>query len=142
MATAQEGSIVKVHYTGTLDDGSTFDSSVGKEPLSFTLGQGQVIKGFEDAVIGMSVGEEKDITLSSEQAYGARREELVQKVPKEALGELEAKVGMLLALQVPGTEQTIPGLVTEVGEDDFTIDINPPLAGKTLHFHLTLDSIA
>lgn len=141
MTTVEKGAAVKVHYTGTLDDGSTFDTSEGKEPISFKVGEGQVIKGFEDAVLGMNVGEEKDITLPPQQAYGERREELVQKVPRDAMGDLEPKVGMMLALQVPGTEQQIPGTITEVGEHDVTIDVNPPLAGKTLHFHLKLDSI-
>ncbi|HHH38879.1 MAG TPA: peptidylprolyl isomerase, partial [Sedimenticola sp.] len=97
MSQASNGDSVKIHYTGTLDDGSQFDSSAGREPLEFTIGSGQVIPGFEEAVTGMSVGEKKKVRIEPAQAYGERNEEMVQEVPRHVMPEdMELEVGMPL----------------------------------------------
>ena len=133
---AQKGDTVRVHYTGRLADGQVFDSSEGGEPLEFTLGEGQVIKGFEDGVQGMAVGEEKRVEIESEDAYGERIEGLVQTVTREGLniGE-EPRVGMNLVMQLPGDQQ-IPVAVTEVTPESITLDANHPLAGEKLIFDI------
>lgn len=139
---AENGLEVQIHYTGKLDDGSVFDSSDGKDPLAFVLGQGMVIPGFEEAVAGMAVGEEKDVTITPEKAYGEERPELVQEVPKDKLGDLKPEVGMVIGMQIPGVPQTFPARITAIAESgDVTVDLNPPLAGKTLHFHLKLEAV-
>jgi peptidylprolyl isomerase len=133
---AQKGDTVRVHYTGRLADGQVFDSSEGGEPLEFTLGAGQVIKGFEDGVEGMTIGEEKQVEIESEDAYGKRVESLVQTISREGLnlGE-EPRVGMNLVMQIPD-EQPIPVAVTEVTPDSITLDANHPLAGEKLIFDI------
>ena len=133
---AQKGDTVRVHYTGRLADGQVFDSSEGGEPLEFTLGAGQVIRGFEDGVEGMTVGEEKQVEIESGDAYGDRIEGLVQTISREGLnlGE-EPRVGMSLVMQLPD-EQQIPVAVTEVTEDSITLDANHPLAGEKLIFDI------
>lgn len=138
----ENGKKVKVHYTGTLDDGSVFDSSEGRDPLEFTLGEGKVIKGFEEAVKEMNVDEEKDIKIEAKEAYGEQRAELIKKVPKDQLPkDQEPKVGMVLAVGLPNGQQ-IPARITEVGEADVTIDLNHPLAGKNLNFKLKVVEVA
>ena len=141
MTTAQEGMTVKINYTGKLENGEVFDSSEGKDPLQFKIGEGMIIKGFEEAVVGMSVGEEKDITLPPEKAYGEPRPELVQEVPKDKLGDLKPEVGMIIGMQVPGVEQTFPATIKEIKEGSIVVDLNPPLAGKTLNFHIKVEAI-
>jgi peptidylprolyl isomerase len=133
---AQKGDTVRVHYTGRLADGQVFDSSEGGEPLEFTLGAGQVIKGFEDGVEGMTVGQEKQVEIESGDAYGERVEGLVQTISREGLnlGE-EPRVGMNLVMQLPD-EQQIPVAVTEVTDDSITLDANHPLAGEKLIFDI------
>ncbi|HEY0380390.1 MAG TPA: peptidylprolyl isomerase [Pyrinomonadaceae bacterium] len=133
---AQKGDTVRVHYTGRLEDGQVFDSSEDGEPLEFTIGAGQVIKGFEDGVEGMTIGDEKQVEIESEDAYGERIEGLVQTVSREGLnlGE-EPRVGMNLVMQLPD-EQQIPVAVTEVTPDSITLDANHPLAGEKLIFDI------
>jgi peptidylprolyl isomerase len=133
---AQKGDTVRVHYTGRLADGQVFDSSDGGEPLEFTLGAGEVIKGFEDGVAGMAVGDEKQVEIESEDAYGERVEGLVQTISREGLnlGE-EPSVGMNLVMQLPDQQQ-IPVAVTEVTEDSIKLDANHPLAGEKLIFDI------
>lgn len=132
----KKGDKVKVEYTGKLEDGTVFDSSEGKEPLEFEVGSGMIIKGFDDAVTGMEKGEEKEITLKPEEAYGEPNPQLMKKVPKEQLPkEPEPKVGMMLALGTPDGKQ-IPARIAEIGDKEVTIDINHPLAGKTLIFKI------
>lgn len=139
--TAKANDKVKVHYKGTLSNGEVFDSSEGKEPLEFTLGTGQVIPGFENAVLGMKVEESKTINIPAAEAYGEPREELIQQVPKAQLPpEIKPEVGMQLMSQTPDGQQ-IPLVVTEVTEETITVDANHPLAGKDLTFELTLQSI-
>lgn len=141
MSQAKSGDTVKIHYTGTLEDGTQFDSSKERDPLEFELGSGQVIPGFEKAVEGMAVGEEKSVTIDSDDAYGPRREQMVQEVPKTALPpDLEPKEGM--ALQAQGQDgQPINLTVTDIGEETITVDANHPLAGKALKFDIELVAI-
>lgn len=132
---------VKVHYKGTLNDGEIFDTSEGKEPLEFTLGAGQIIPGFENAVLGMAVEESKTINIPSAEAYGEPKDELIQEVPKAQLPpELTPEIGMQLMSQTPDGQQ-IPLVVKEVKDETFIVDANHPLAGKDLNFELKLVSI-
>jgi len=137
----KKGDKVKVDYTGTLEDGTVFDTSEGKQPLEFEAGSGQLIKGFDDAVIGMEQGEEKEIKISPEEAYGDIKPELLKKIPKEQLPkEPEPKAGMTLLMKTPDGKQ-FPAKITEVGESEITIDLNHPLAGKTLNFKFKIVGI-
>ncbi len=141
--TIKEGSKVKVEYTGTFTDGKVFDSSEkhGK-PLEFQIGAGQVIPGFEKAISEMKAGDEKEITLKAEEAYGTKNDELLKKVPRSNLPpEPEPKVGMVLAVGSPDGRQ-FPATITEVEKDEVTIDLNHPLAGKELKFKLKLLEVA
>ena len=141
MSTAKQGDTVQIHYTGTLDDGTVFDSSEGRDPLSFTLGEGQVIAGFEQATLGMEVGETKTTRIESEQAYGERNDELVLEVPREQLpDELEVEVGTPLQLQQPDGN-AVPVTVASLDQQSVTLDANHPLAGQPLTFELTLVGI-
>ena len=138
----EEGKIVKVHYTGKLDDGTVFDSSEGKEPLQFTVGEGKVIKGFDSAVKEMNLDEEKEIHIESKDAYGDPRAELIKQVPREQLPkEQEPQVGMILGVGMPNGQQ-IPARITSVNDTEVTIDLNHPLAGKNLNFKLKLIEVA
>ena len=138
----KDGDKIKVEYTGTLEDGTVFDSSdTHNEPLEFEVGGGQIIKGFDDAVKGMEKGDEKDIKLLPADAYGDPNPQMVQKVPKDQLPkEGEVKVGMTLGMSLPNGQQ-IPARVTDIGDKEVTIDINHPLAGKTLNFKIKVVDI-
>lgn len=137
MARAKEGDTVRVHYTGKLDDGSVFDSSQGRDPLEFTLGGGQVIPGFEQAILGMQPGESKTVTIESDEAYGPRREELTLQVGRSQLPpEMEPEVGQRLQMQQG--EQTVVVMITGVDAESVTLDANHPLAGQDLTFELEL----
>lgn len=142
MAQAQSGDSVKVHYTGKLDDGSVFDSSVDGDPLAFQLGQEQLIPGFEKAVVGMEVGQSKTIIIPADEAYGPHRQELVLVVGRDEFpDEIEPKVGEQLRVQeADGREIRVQ--VTDETEDNVTLDGNHPLAGKDLTFDLELVEIA
>ena len=136
---AKDGDTVKVHYTGTFDDGTVFDSSEKHgTPLEFKLGAQQVIKGFENAVRGMKKGQEKAIKITPEEGYGHPKPELVQKVPREQLPPTpEPKEGMMLAVKLPNGYQ-MPARISGVTDKEVTIDLNHPLAGKTLNFKIKL----
>ncbi len=141
MTQAKSGDTVRIHYTGTLDDGTEFDSSSGREPLEFALGGGQVIPGFDSAVDGMAVGESKSVTIEPDQAYGTRHEQLVQQVPKTALPEeIAPAVGMQLQSQSP-EGQVMNLVITEVADETITVDGNHPLAGQALTFAIELVEI-
>ena len=141
MSTIKEGDTVSVHYTGTLTTGEVFDSSKNREPLTFTLGQGQLIAGFEKAVIGLSEGDSTTANIPSKEAYGEVNPEMIVDVPKNQLPtEIEAKVGMHLQLNQPNG-QAIPVQITEVKEETITIDANHPLAGKDLNFDIEIVEI-
>ena len=142
MSQATAGNKVKIHYTGTLEDGKQFDSSEGREPLEFELGSGQVIPGFEKAVEGMAVGDSKKVTIAPEDAYGPRNEQAVHEVPKSALpDDLEPVEGMTLQAQNQN-QKPVQLKVTAVGEDTITVDANHPLAGRTLNFEISLVDIS
>jgi FKBP-type peptidyl-prolyl cis-trans isomerase 2 len=138
---AKIGDTVKVHYTGRLQDGTVFDTSVGSEPLEFTLGQGQIIPGFEQAVIGMQVGESKTVTIPADQAYGPRRDDMILEVSRDELpDDLEPTVGMQLQMN-QGDGGIIIVTITEVSETTIKIDANHPLAGQDLTFDIKLVGI-
>lgn len=140
-AVAKNGDTVKVHYTGRLEDGTVFDTSIGSEPLEFTLGQSQLIPGFEQAVIGMQVGESKTVTIPADEAYGPRRDDMVLEVDKDELpDDLEPEVGMYLQMN-QGDGGMVVVTITEVSETTITIDANHPLAGQDLTFDIELVEI-
>ena len=141
MIQAKSGDTVKIHYTGKLDDGTVFDSSVDREPLEFTLDSGQVIPGFDQAVLGMTPGETKTEKIPMDQAYGPHRPEMVLEVSRQQMpAELQPEVGQQLQVQ-QGNGQTIPVVVTEVTEATVTLDANHPLAGEDLTFEIQLVEI-
>jgi peptidylprolyl isomerase len=141
MAQAKQGDTVQIHYTGKLQDGTVFDSSVDREPLSFSLGSGQVIPGFESAVVGMSPGETKTAQIGSDDAYGPRRSEMVLVVEREKIpDEIPLDIGQRLQLQGP-QGQTMPVVVAEVSDAEVTLDANHPLAGEDLTFDIELVAI-
>ena len=138
----ENGQKVKIHYTGTLDDGNQFDSSAGRDPLEFEMGAGMVIPGFETGVKDMVVGEKKTVHIPAAEAYGERREEMVMEFDRAQLPEeLDPAVGMGLQMQGP-QGQPIPVRITAVAEETITIDANHPLAGQDLNFELELVGIA
>ncbi len=142
MKQARNGDRVKVHYTGMLEDGTVFDTSRNREALEVTLGSGTVIRGLEDALVGMAVGETKELAVASADAFGPRRDELVVQVEKEEFPpHIDPREGMALNLKGP-EEQVVPAVITEVSEDSVTIDANHPLAGKNLTFFIELAEIA
>lgn len=142
MAQAKQGDNVIIHYTGTLADGEIFDSSVGRDPLAFTLGSGQVIPGFDEAVRGMRVGEKKNVTIPMDRAYGAYNEELVITAPRNQVPpDLNPEKGMRLQMGGPNGELVLVEVV-DVTESYITLDANPPLAGKDLSFAIELVAIA
>lgn len=141
MAQASAGDIVRVHYTGKMADGTVFDTSREREPLEFTLDEGRVIPGFEEAVRGMEPGEEKTVEIPPEQAYGPRSDAAIIEVDRNQVPEnLEPKVGQQFQLQGAGG-QVFPATVTKVSDKSVTLDANHPLAGETLIFDIELVEI-
>ena len=142
MQQVKEGDVVKVHYTGKLINGEQFDSSVGKEPLEFTVGAGQMIKGFDDAMPGMNLGEKKTINIAPEDGYGPRSEEAIIEFPKENVpAEMVLEPGMPLTLSNQAG-QPVPVIVVEVKDDVIVLDANHFLAGQELIFDIELVEIA
>ena len=138
---AEDGNTVIVHYTGTLEDGTVFDSSIDREPLEFVLGAGTMIPGFEDAVRGMQVGQSKTVTIPAQEAYGEHRDDMVLVIERSQLPEgLNPEVGQRLQMQQPDGGPVVV-IVTDVTETTLTLDANPPLAGKDLTFELKLVEI-
>ncbi|MDD5225342.1 MAG: peptidylprolyl isomerase [bacterium] len=136
------GDTVKVHYTGKLEDGTVFDSSQDKEPLEFTLGQKQIIPGFEEAVLGMKKGQSKTVTIPSDKAYGPPRPELIQTIEKAKLkGSEQLQAGQMVRITQPNG-QPLSVLVVAVTDKTITLNANPPLAGKTLIFEIKLVEIS
>ena len=137
----KQGDTVKVDYTGTFDNGTIFDTSEGREPLQFIAGAGQMIPGFDNAVIGMKIGQEKGIRLQPSEAYGDYDPQLVQEIPREQVPiEEELKQGMVLAVTMPNGRQ-VPATVKEATADAITIDLNHPLAGEILNFRFKVVDI-
>lgn len=142
MSVASKGNSVKVHYTGKLEDGTVFDSSANREPLQFTLGDGNMIKGFDSAVHGMSVGDEKSVTIPCGEAYGEKRDDMMLDIPlNQVPAHIKPEIGMELSLQNQAG-QPVPVKVTHIDEEKITLDANHPLAGKDLIFDITLVEIA
>ncbi|NOY39111.1 MAG: peptidylprolyl isomerase [Nitrospirae bacterium] len=141
MVQVKAGDTVRVHYSGFLDDGTVFDSSLEREPFEFTLGQGMVIPGFEDAVVGMDVGDTKTVNIPTDQAYGPYRDELLVAVERSQVPpNIEPDVGMELQIRTP--EGTVTNVtITEMDENSITLDANHPLAGKDLIFEIKLVEI-
>ena len=141
MAQVKSGDKVKVHYHGKLTTGETFDSSAGREPLEFEVGSGMVIKGFDDGVTGMAVGDKKTINIPFDEAYGPRNPEMVMDMPKERFPEdMEVEVGMPLVMS-DGQGQQFQVTIVEIKETSVILDANHPLAGKDLVFDLELVEI-
>jgi peptidylprolyl isomerase len=141
MAQAKSGDTVAVHYTGKLDDGTVFDSSEGGTPLEFAIGSGNVIPGFEQAVIGMSPGDTKTTTIPSDDAYGPYFEERVLVVDRQQIpSDLPIDIGAQLQIQQQGG-MVIPVVITDITDQEVTLDANHPLAGEDLTFEIRLVSI-
>jgi len=141
MSQAKNGDTVKVHYVGTLTDGTLFDSSQGREPLEFALGTGKVIPGFENALVGMSVGENKTVTIPADEAYGQRHAHMTREVPRASIpDDIQLAEGMVLHAQGP-EGQTLSFTVASFDDEMVKIDGNNPLAGKDLTFALELVAI-
>ena len=141
MAQVKEGDVVKVHYTGKLVNGEEFDSSAGKEPLEFTVGAGQMIKGFDAAMPGMNVGEKKTINIAPEDAYGEKSAEAIIEFPKEQVpSDMKLEPGMPLTLSNE-EGQPVPVMVVEVKDDIIILDANHFLAGEELVFDIELIEI-
>lgn len=141
MTQAKTGDSVSIHYTGKLEDGTVFDSSRDRDPLEFAIGNGEVIPGFEAAVVGMAPGDAKTEVIASDNAYGPHREEMVMVVERRQIPEdIPLDIGIQLQLQGP-QGQMVPVMVTDVSEADVTLDANHPLAGETLIFDIELMAI-
>lgn len=142
MTEVKEGDTVRIHYTGTLTDGQTFDSSEGRDPLEFTVGSGQIIPGLDAALPGMEVGQKKQVDVPADQAYGPRNPEAQQQVPRaEIPDDIPLDIGTQLQVQTP-QGQAVPVTVIEVTDDQVTLDANHPLAGQDLTFAIELVEIA
>lgn len=141
MQQVQNGDKIRVHYHGKLRSGETFDSSNGREPLEFTVGSGQVIKGFDEGVKGMKVGDKKTVEIAVGDAYGEKQQEMMIEFPKEQFpADMNPEVGMQLMMS-NGSGQNFPVTVAEVKEDSVILDANHPLAGQDLIFDLELVEI-
>jgi FKBP-type peptidyl-prolyl cis-trans isomerase 2 len=138
MKKAQVGDLVSVHYTGKLASGEVFDSSKDRDPLKFTLGNKELLAGFEDGVVGMQPGESKSVTLEPENAFGGRREDLFLELPKKEFPQhITPSVGLQLKLSnASGEDMTV--VITEVGDESVTLDGNHPMAGQTVVFDIEL----
>jgi len=141
MTEVKTGDTVRIHYTGSLSDGSVFDSSRGRGPLEFTVGAGQIIPGLDAALPGMTVGEEKTVKVPSAQAYGPRDPDGLQPVPRDQIPpEIPLDPGTALQLQLPDG-RSLPVTVSEVTEETVVLDANHPLAGKDLIFAIEMVEI-
>lgn len=138
-AVVAPGDNVSVYYTGTYTNGTVFDSNVGKEPFTFTVGANEVIPGFDQAVVGMSLNEEKNVTIPANQAYGEVNPNLIVKVPLSQFGNHTVTAGMNISENQNG--QIFEGVVTAVNSTTATVDFNPKLAGQTLIFNIKVISI-
>ena len=139
--TVTDGDAITVHYTGHLESGEIFDSSQGRSPLAFTVGTGQLVKGFDNAVLGMAVGEKKTVTLLPADAYGDRKDDLFVDLRKKHIPEgMDLEVGMVVELS-DGGQNVIPALVQEIHDEFVRMDLNHYLAGKVLVFDIEIVSI-
>jgi peptidylprolyl isomerase len=141
MSEAKSGDVVHVHYTGRLSDDSVFDSSEGRDPLTFQLGKGQVVPGFDKAVSGMAMGEKKTVTLSADEAYGPRLDQLVYTAPRENLPPgFDPKTGEVVGLESKDGRQ-MEAMVVHADDETIRMDANHPLAGQDLTFDIELVKI-
>lgn len=142
MSTAKDGDTVTFHYTGTLSDGTQFDSSVGSDPMSAQLGEGRLIPGFESALVGMTVGDSQTFTVPADEAYGERRSDLVQTLELSAFPDEGAavEVGQTYEMMMQ-SGQPLPVTIVAIEDEEVTIDANHPLAGQDLTFELELVGI-
>ncbi len=141
MAQVKQGDKVTVHYTGTYDDGTVFDSSVERGPLEVTVGSGMVIPGFDRALVDMAPGEKKKVNIPAADAYGPRAEELVAEIPRERIPEnIQLEVGQQLQLSLADGGEAIV-MIVDLGENTVTLDANHPMAGMDLNFELELVEI-
>lgn len=132
------GDTISAHYTGRIENGDVFDSSEGRSPLKFTVGAGQLIKGFDDAVVGMAPGERKTVTIPPEEGYGERREDHVVDFPRANIpADMKLEIGMVLQMS-DRSGRPIPVVLTEIHDDVVKLDVNHPLAGKTLVFDIEI----
>lgn len=142
MAEAKANDTVKVHYTGRLNNGTVFDSSLGREPLEFTIGQKMVIPGFEEGVMGMTVGETRTVSIASQDAYGPYLEDLVGSIRRAQIPpNIDLQVGAMLQMQTPDGGNMLV-VIKELTDEMVTLDANHPLAGKDLAFEINLLEIA
>jgi FKBP-type peptidyl-prolyl cis-trans isomerase 2 len=141
MSIASKGDAVSVHYTGRLQNGTVFDSSANREPLSFVVGDGNMIKGFDAAVNGMAIGQEITVTIPSVEAYGEKREDMMLDIPLDQVPpHIKPELGLELSLQNQAG-QPVPVKVVHIDDTKITLDANHPLAGEDLIFDITLVSI-
>jgi peptidylprolyl isomerase len=141
MTQVKVGDTVRIHYTGTLNDGSTFDSSEGRDPLQFEVGSGQIIPGLDKELPGMAVGDKKTVNIPAAEAYGEKNPQMQQAIPREQIpANIPLELGMRLQMQTP-EGQVIPVTVAAVDEQTVTLDANHPLAGKDLTFDFEVVSI-
>jgi FKBP-type peptidyl-prolyl cis-trans isomerase 2 len=141
MTQVKAGDTVRIHYTGTLNDGTTFDSSEGRDPLQFEVGSGQIIPGLDKELPGMSVGDKKSVNIPAAEAYGEVNPQMQQAIPRDQIPpEIEVQPGMRLQMQSPDG-QVIPVTVVDADEQTVTLDANHPLAGKDLNFDIELVAI-
>jgi len=144
MRKVQVGDVVSIHCIGRLQNGEVFENTFEKEPFVFQVGSPEIIPGLSEAVIGMEEGEEKEVVIPPEKAFGPRDENLVKAVPKDAINlDVEPEPGLMLHLIVdtPQGEMTFPAIVVEVNENEIVLDLNPPLAGQELIFQIKLEKI-
>jgi peptidylprolyl isomerase len=138
MSEAKKGDMVKVHYTGRFEDGSLFDSSKDRAPLQFTLGNGEMIPGFENAIIGMKIGDTKTAKIAANEAYGPYIDDMVMRIGKDKFpADMELKTGLMLKIRQP-EGNAINVMVTDISDDEVVLDANHPLAGKDLEFDIEL----
>lgn len=141
MQAVKNGDTVRVHYHGRLTNGTTFDSSEGRDPLEFKVGAGMVIKGFDNGVVDMTIGEKRTLNIPVEEAYGPKNDELIMEFPKENIpADLNPQVGMDLQMSNP-QGQVFPVKVAAIGDTSITLDANHPLAGEALVFDIELVEI-
>ncbi|SMX44259.1 FKBP-type peptidyl-prolyl cis-trans isomerase [Octadecabacter ascidiaceicola] len=142
MSEVKSGDTVAIHYTGTLSDGTTFDSSEGRDPLEFVVGSGQIIPGLDKAMPGMKMGDKKVVEIPCEEAYGAINPENRQSIPREQIpADIPLEMGLTLQMQSPDGQHVMPVTVVELSESEVTLDANHMLAGKDLTFAVEMVSI-
>ncbi len=144
MRKVQVGDVVSIHFVGKLSSGEIFENTLESDPFVFEVGSPEIIPGLSEAVLGMTEGETKEVIISSEKAFGAKDENLIRTVPREALNlDVEPEPGLLLSLVVdtPQGEITIPARIVKITEEEIVLDLNPPLAGEDLYCTITLVKI-